>query len=295
MKAWKAESWLLFITFVWGGTFTFTKLGLNDCSPSLYISIRFSIALILALSFLFKYLKNFKKGSIIHGLILGSFFGCGFILQTYGLKFTSIPKSAFITGISVLLTPFVYWLVERKNIVTFQKLGVLIAGIGLYLFTNPRFDNLNIGDVLTLASTFFWAFYITYMDVFTRGKDSKNETAHLVIFQYVAAIPISLISMFLLEMPTLKFNLNTSLFCSLLYNGAIASFLLTLIHTTVQRFTSPVKAALIFGLEPVVASIIALIIFHDILTSIEWLGGTLLISGVLVSETGEKLFKKNLK
>ncbi len=73
MKAWKAELFLFFITFVWGGTFIFTKIGLDDTTPGLYVVIRFSIALLIALLLFGKHLLKINRKILIQGLVLGLF------------------------------------------------------------------------------------------------------------------------------------------------------------------------------------------------------------------------------
>lgn len=293
MKSWKAELWLFFITFIWGGTFLFTKLGLQDCPPSLYIIIRFSMALSLSLIFFGKHLRTLNRKTLIHGLILGLLFGSGFILQTYGLKMTTISKSAFITGLTVCLTPFAYFIVERKKISLWQKIGVIIATIGLWIFTNPQFDNLNIGDVLTVMSTLFWALYITFMDVFTRGKSAFSETVQLVVLQFIAAAPLAALTFFAYDSGNFTINWSSSLVISLIYNGILASFLLTFIHTSIQRYSTPVKAALIFSLEPVIASIVAVVFAAEIFGFRELSGGVILFAGVITSEIGDYFLKRN--
>lgn len=291
MKPWKAELSLLGVTFLWGGTFLFTKLGLDDCTPSTFIILRFIIALTLSLAFFGSKIKGISKETIHQGIILGLLFGAGFVLQTYGLKFTSVSKSAFITGMTVPITPFVFKLVQKTNINFWSKVGVVVATIGLYVFTKPDFDNINPGDVLTLLSTVFWAFYITYMDKFTKGSAVKNKTQQLVILQFVAALVPSIITLLFLELDNFKIILSTNLISALAFNGILASFLVTIIHTSVQRYTNPVKAALIFSLEPIIANALAVIVISEILNLREYLGATLLFSGLLVSEIGPYLQK----
>ncbi|TAL69803.1 MAG: DMT family transporter [Bacteroidetes bacterium] len=292
MKAWKAEMFLLMMTFIWGGTFLFTKIGLQFTSPSLYVIIRYTIALTICLIIFGKNLKLLNKQIFISGIVLGLFLGGGFLLQTLGLKYTTVSKSAFITGVSVVLTPIVFWFIEKRKISYWQISGVIIVTIGLWLFTQPEFDNINLGDFLTLLSTFFWAFYITYMDVFTKGKSDFKETSLIVIFQFVAALPLAIIFFIIFESQNVKLEITDGLLYSLLYNAILASFFLTIIHTSVQRYTTPVKAALIFSLEPVVASYLAYLFMNEIMNTIEFLGAAVLMFGILLSETGEYFYIK---
>jgi len=283
LKTWKAELILLLITVIWGATFLFTKIGLNDCSPSLYIIFRFIIALTISLALFHKNIKIINKEIFRNGVVLGLLFGGGFILQTFGLKYTSVSNSAFITGLSVVLTPFAYFLIERKPIAMWKKIGVAIAGIGLWIFTNPDFNNINLGDALTLISCLFWAFYITYMDVFTRGRSSREETSLLVILQFIAASSVAVTGLLIIDFDSIKLQFTNSLLLSLFFNGVIASFFLTLLHTTFQRYSNPVKAALIFALEPVFASIFAIMFLSEQFDSLHYIGAFVLLVGVIIS------------
>lgn len=295
MKSWSAELLLGVVTIIWGATFSFTKIGLDETSPLFYLFLRFLLAFTILIFIFGKQFFKISKEKFIDGLILGLFFGGGFVLQTLGLKFTSVTKSAFITGMAVVITPFVFWLIIRKPIKFWQKAGVLVAFIGLWLFANPDFDNINIGDILTLLSTIFWGFYITYMDIFTKKVKIFNETIQLVMMQFLVILPLSLLGALIFERNSINLNFSEMLIYSLLFNGIVASIFLTIIHTAVQKYTTPVKAALIFSLEPVFASIIAFIIFQEILSGKEYFGAFILFSGVVLSEAGEflqKLFKK---
>jgi drug/metabolite transporter (DMT)-like permease len=293
-KSWQAELGLLLVTLVWGGTFLFTKVGLEDCPPSLFMAMRFSLALIASLIFFRKYLKKMTIPILKQGSFLGVMFAVGFVFQTYGLQYTKVSSSAFITGMTVVLTPIAYYFVEKKKINFWQIIGVITAYAGLIIFTNPKLGSLNSGDLLTAVSCIFWAIYITYMDVFTRGKEDFSETALLVIGQFLPAIPITLLMYFIFDYGVpVKFT--TSLISGLLYNGIIASFILTVIHTAVQRFTTPVKAALIFSLEPVFASIFAIMFIGEILKGNELSGGVILMFGVLISELAPMLFTKKIE
>lgn len=287
-----AEMMLLFMTGIWGATFLFTKIGLENAPPFLYIVFRFLIALSLTLIFFGKSLRGINKKTFKSGMILGLLFSGGFILQTYGLEFTSITKSAFITGLTVVITPFVFKIINRKQKVKlWSKIGVIIASVGLWIFTDPNIDNLNLGDILTLFSTFFWALYINFMDIFTKGNDSFKETSQLVGLQFLFAIPLPLIAFLIFELDGLQVNFNNDLITSLAFNGILASFVLTFIHTTFQRYSTPVKAALIFSLEPVFAAFIAAVFISEILNAYEYFGASLLMLGVLISELGGLLFK----
>ena len=283
------------ITLFWGFTFIFTKIGLDFISGSLFVALRFSLALFLLIIFLGKYLKQFDKESLKAGIVLGSLYAGGFVLQTYGLKFTTVPQSAFITGLAIPMVPFVYWFLEKKSIQFFPKIGVIIATIGLWIFSKPDISSINLGDLLTLISTLFWAFYITYMDIFTRGRNDFKFTVQLVFLQFLIIVLFSTITFFIFDYNNTRFILSSKLLIALAYNGILASFIVTFIHTAYQKFTTPVKAALIFSLDPVIASIASIFIFNISFSFVEIVGALIMVAGVLISEIGKFIFNKDKK
>ena len=292
LTALKAELLLLLITLVWGATFTFTKLGFQDSSVFFYIFIRFCLAFIFTFIFWGRHLFTISKENLKNGMMLGFLFACGFATQTLGLNYTTATKSAFITGMAVVLTPLAYKIVIKRKINLWQQVGIIITFLGLWLFSNPKTDNINIGDLLTLISTFFWAFYLTYMDVFTKDIKTFDKTIQLVFLQFIFAIAAGLIGTLFFDRGQFRFHLTGNLALSLIYNGIIASVFLTIIHTSVQKFTTPIKAALIFSLEPVFAAIIAILALNEMMNHREINGASILLAGVIISELGEYTFDK---
>lgn len=286
MSSWKAELMLLLMTMIWGATFLFTKIGLEATGPYFYLVLRFSIAVLLTLLF-FSNKFDFKNKELLkQGLILGGIFGIGFILQTKGLEYTTIQKSAFITGLTVVITPFTFKIISKKTILLFSKIGVIIAFVGLYIFTEPDFSDINLGDVYTFLSTFCWAIYIPLLDKFTNKNETKNLTINLVFLQLASMLVVVSLGFIIFEFNNFYIDWNYELIQSVLFNGVVASFILMFIHTNFQKHTTPVKAALIFSLEPIFAAVFAFIFLNEYLTEIESLGASILFFGVLTSELG---------
>src|ERR1700722_17575439 len=174
-----AELALVFNTLVWGATFILVKSALGGISPLLFLALRFSLATV-ALGLLFlKPLANRRawKGAGA-GVLVGSFLFLGYLFQTLGLRLTSAPKSAFITGLTSVMVPLLGSLVYRSRPRISEWLGILTATAGLALMTLPEAGLLgarlagtaaiNRGDVLTFCCTIAFAAHIVTLGYFSR-------------------------------------------------------------------------------------------------------------------------------
>ncbi len=64
----------------------------------------------------------------------------------------------------------------------------------------------------------------------------------------------------------------------------LATALAFYVQARAQQYTTANRAALIFSLEPLFAALFAYWLLGDVLTVREWIGGSLILAGILVSE-----------
>jgi drug/metabolite transporter (DMT)-like permease len=100
---------LVLVTVIWGSTFAVIKETIQTVPVPILLAVRFSFAALFLL-----WVKPERK-TLIPGLILGLLSFAGYATQTIGMLTTSASKAAFITGLSVILTPIVgaIWLRQR--------------------------------------------------------------------------------------------------------------------------------------------------------------------------------------
>ena len=105
---------LIGCTFLWGTSFVVLKNAL-DSMPTLWIlAIRFLGAALLMLLFGVKQLSKLDRGYWKGGAVMGVFLAVAYIIQTYGLVYTTPGKNAFLTATYCVLVPFLMWLIEKK-------------------------------------------------------------------------------------------------------------------------------------------------------------------------------------
>lgn len=274
----KAELILLSITFIWGSTFAASKYLLSSISPFLYIGVRFALAaLILSMLYLSR-ARSMTKNSFRKGGILGSLLFAGFVLQTVGLQYTGASKSAFITGMMVVFTPICQLIIERRAPKIGNVIGIVLVTIGLYLLTSPAGSEFNLGDALNLCCAVTFALYIVYLDVFSKGEDH----VHLTLSQFLVCMLLGLGAAPFVE--TMRFVPSAEAIGTLLYLTIFASVIAITVQVRFQKDTTPTRSAVIFSIEPVLAAGFAYVLLGEILGPLGFLGGGLIVLGVLVSE-----------
>lgn len=269
------------MTIIWGSTFVLAKVALVSASPLVYMFLRFSIATVLFLVIFFRNLTNLTKDVIYKGFILGILLFLGFVLQTVGLQYTTASKSAFITGLTVIFTPFLQTVIQNKIPKVGNIIGAVLATYGLYMLTSPTGFNFNFGDILTLLSAVAFSVYIIYIDIY--GK--MHNPIQLTFMQFITNAMICLLAIPLIENPYIK--ISTSFIFVILYLAIMPTVIALYILTKYQRYTTPTRSVIIYTLEPPIAALFAYFILKELLETTAIIGATLILTGVLTSELSE--------
>jgi drug/metabolite transporter (DMT)-like permease len=277
----KAHILLVFITFVWGSTFVLVKNALLDAGPLTFNAVRFgSSAVILAIIFR-RHLANISRETVLAGIGVGCCLCAGYQFQNLGLRLTTPSKSAFLTGMAVVLVPVFLVVFWRRRVNGWTLAGVAAAFLGLYLLAVPGdigLGGINLGDVLTLGCAISFAFQIIVLGRATQ----KHAFAQIVVVEIATCGVVMLLSAPLLEPVRIVWS------ATVLWALAITSLVSTCtgfaIQAWAQQFTPPTHTALIFSLEPVFAWITSYLLLDERLGLRAAAGAGLILAGVLLSE-----------
>jgi len=278
-KTAKADLALIFVTIIWGSTFAIVKKALAQVSPILFITLRFWIATALTVALMPGALRNmsletFRRGSILASLLLG-----GFIFQTVGLRVTTASKSAFITSLSVLLVPILGFVLFGHRPRRQTIAGVALATVGLGLLTLETLElKFGRGDTLTFLCAVVFALHILFIGRYSPISDFRQ----LVILQMAVSAVVGSLAMPMLETPFLVPDVPFTLY--LFITGVLATAFGFYVQNRAQQFTTANRTALIFSLEPLFAALFSYLLLGQTLSPKEWLGGGLVIAGILISE-----------
>lgn len=285
----RAEVYLLLVTIIWGSTFVISKSLLDYASPLAYTALRFFLAAGILIVLYNRRVSLVPLSTYLKGSILGLLLFIGFALQTIGLQYTTASKSAFFTGMLVVLTPIVHFTVQhflkmqKKPLRYGNIIGVICSAIGLFLLTSPEGSSFNIGDAMTLVCAVLFAFYIVYLD-FASVEPDKLQLTYV---QFLVCGFLGLISAWIFE--DIKIELTTDFIASLLYLTIFATVIAMWVQNRFQGDTTPTRAAVIFSIEPVVAAFFAYYLRDEILGMIGIIGAVIIMMGVMLSEFSDEV------
>ena len=278
----KADLALLFNSVIWGSTFILVKSATDFVSPLLFLAIRFSLAA-AALALLFrggrKWRRRATPAMLAAGCLAGIFLFSGYAFQTIGLRLTTAPKSAFLTGLATVMVPLLGALVYRVRPQISEILGVLIATFGMALMTiEGPIDSIGRGDLLTLGGALAFAAHVV-----TLGHYSERIGYEILSVTQVAAAAVSSLALFWwAETPRLHWQ--PVVLWAILITGLFCTALAFTIQAWAQRYTTSTRTALIYALEPVVAWVTSFLVAGEGLSGRAAAGAALILSGVLLVE-----------
>ncbi|MDR3543496.1 MAG: DMT family transporter [Desulfosporosinus sp.] len=273
-----ADFSLLLVTLVWGSTFVVVKWAIQDLPPFPFLAIRFFLAFISLLPFLWFQKTHLSKKSLLIGVALGVFLFSGYAWQTVGLQYTTASNAGFITGLSVVFVPALVTVTTRKLPRPGLLLGILSALVGLALLSLGDRFQLNKGDLMVLVCALSFALHI-----FLVGRYAPQTNATVLASAQILTVSV-LSGIFSLLTPQPAMHFTSTVWLSILITAIPATSLAFFVQTKMQQFTTPTHTALIFSMEPVFSAISAFFLAGEVLTFKGLIGAGLVLGGMLISE-----------
>ena len=294
---------MLFVVAVWGSTFVLIKGALADATPAAFNLVRMTLAFaVLAVAY-HRYWRAIRPWQVASGALVGLCLGAGYQFQTTGLVLTTPSKSAFITGLLVVLVPL-FSLIPgvrppgarppRWN----AFLGAALAFTGIVLLTAPAIvraqgpasamgtlagflpdlTSINLGDLLTLGGSIGFAFHCIVL----------SHVSPRIGFQPLALLQVGFCAIFMaLSLPFIE-HPHISWTPRLALALAIAAVLATAAAFSIQSWAQSVlpstHMALVLTMEPVFAWITSFLVTGERLGLRPACGALLILSGIALTE-----------
>ena len=267
---------LLALAACWGSTFFLIK-DLLDRVPTLdFLAVRFAIASVALLLVAPRALTRLSPVVRKHAAVLGLLYGVAQILQTTGLAHTPASISGFVTGLYVVFTPLLAAAILRTRIPPITWIAVAVATVGLGILALRGFS-VGYGELITLASAVLYALHIVGLGAWSTARDALGMT----ILQVMV---IALVCTMATVHDGIVLPTRTGDWMSVLYMAVIVGALGLLGQTWAQAHLPPTRTAIIMSMEPVFASLFAVWLGGEDVTTRLLLGGSMVLVAMLTVE-----------
>lgn len=280
MKKKQVESdfFLVIVVAIWGSTLPIIKLVLPDIDSLYFIALRFTLAFFFLSLIYRKHFARLNRRAFLRGFILGLSLFVGYISQVIGLKYTTAARSGFITGLAVVIVPFLSHFILKKSPAFSSYLGAALALLGLLFMTGVGRAGIYPGDYLCLLCAISFALQIVLL---SKYLSLGEEPILLTLVQMgVVAVGAGFFSLF----TNSSYHLNLPTIGVLVYTGLLATAFAYLIQSYAQTFIPASRAGLIFAMEPVFGALFSYLILGERMRASAIIGGILIVSGMLVSK-----------
>lgn len=271
---------------IFGLSYLFSKMALNITEPMILLCARFSVTfIVLNILVLTGVMKLNLRGRNLTGPILLGVLQpvLYFILENYGLKYTTTSFTGIVSSISPVFTAILGALIlkERPSRKQWFFICVSIAGVLMVSLKSGDGKNTFLGCACLIAAYFSGSFYSLFVRRLSKRFTPFELTyimfsvgfvffLGLAFFQYRSAT---------ISMLTDAFG-HSQFIVSVLYLGAVASVgAYLLANYSLSKL--PVARSTIFSNISTVVSILAgVIVMHDGFTFVSLLATVLILLGV---------------
>jgi drug/metabolite transporter (DMT)-like permease len=288
---------MLLVVAIWGSTFVVVKGALADATPAAFNLIRMTLAFAVLAVIYHRSWRGIRGRQVAAGALVGFCLALGYQFQTIGLARTTPSKSAFITGLLVVMVPLFSLIpglrppgIRRPRWNAFAGTALAFAGIVLLTVPSaasngsglaallPNFSSINLGDLLTLGCAVGFALHCLAL----------SHISPRIGFQPLALLQIGFCALFMaaslpfIEHPQIHWT--PRLIVALVLAAVLATAAAFSVQTWVQSVLPPTHTALIMTMEPVFAWITSFLFLGERLGLLPGLGALLILSGIVLTE-----------
>ncbi|MEY3560894.1 MAG: hypothetical protein RL068_46 [Actinomycetota bacterium] len=273
---------LLGVCFTWGAAFVLMKDAIEKQPYMDFLAVRFTIAAVAMFLLRPKTSMSFQPGDIKLGLALGVVLAFGYITQTIGLELTTAATSGFLTGLYVVFTPVLAWLIFRKKVSGRLAIAALLSAIGLAVFSGAASTlEFQIGQLWLVACAVLYGLHILLLGKYGHGRNSYR-------FAMVQIAAVAIICWGFALGDGYQPPPTSDVWVAIIFTAVLSTAAAFWVQTWAQTLMDPSRAALIMTSEVVFTALIAIAAGQEPITVAVTVGGALMLGAMLLVEWPSK-------
>jgi drug/metabolite transporter (DMT)-like permease len=270
-----AQIFLLLNALFWGSSYIWSKMLLNFLPPFFILFICATLGLIVTFILFKGQLKKFNKKAILICVLISLVSVASNTFCMLALKRTSGSNTAFIVQLSIVMTPIIMAILERRAPTLKTILLALMAMFGIYLITcSGKGMVINLGDIFALCNAVCFSLFIALQTKFSQVINPIQFTFIQHSTNFVTFLSLALI----FEVSSISFsNAVTPIFLILIGLNALVIIFTSLFQSSAIKYVRPENATIIYAFEPVTTTLLGAILLGERFTGIQSIAGCIII------------------
>ncbi len=228
------------------------------------------------------YYNNYQKLSSanqIRTILSGIFLGVHFLIFFQAVKITTIANATFLGTLAPFFTLIIELIFFKRNYRKIIYLGLIIALVGIILVLINDFDmssKYTLGNIYAILCSLSIAISLLITE---KVRDTAGTLEYTRMLYGIAALTILIIG----SLYTDTFVVNQKIeILGFIFLALVPTILGHNIFIYCLKYTTPTIVGTVPLGEPVIASIIAIFLFNEVVSLETAIGGTLCIYGIFI-------------
>ena len=210
------------------------------------------------------------------------------VLFVWGVKFTTAPNASLAYALTPVFVVFLASIVYRQKVSIKKWIGIVTAIAGAVVVLNERglqvLPEQSLGNVMVLCASISWAAYTFYSKQLIERYGAVQAIALTFFSGMLLYVPLWIVAPVHAPFDVLIGRDSASVWLELFYLGVVTSAIgYGLWYVALSRLQSS-NVAVFNNLQPVLTSILALMLFN-LEPSISYIvGGVLALAGVVITQ-----------
>ncbi|MDD9908128.1 MAG: DMT family transporter [Ahrensia sp.] len=287
-----ANALLLLAGLIWGGGFVAQQTAMDDIGPFLFMACRFGLAALAIIPLVIwetrtsQHHVSLRFRDIGPGMTVGFTFFATMALQQLGILGTSVTNAGMLTGLYVVLTPLLAFVLMRDRIARLVWPCAMLAFGGIWLLGGGGLTRLTWGDWLVAVSAVFAALHVIAMG---RAVKGLRRPALVACVQFVVSASLAFICFGAARLwgtdfePAINAQLLLAAGPEILYASLLAGALAFTIMAFCQQYTSASIAAVLMSSEALFAALGGALFLSERLELLGYVGCAMLLTAIAVT------------
>ena len=288
----RAYIFLSLATFIWGSFFLASKIVVDVVPPTLILNVRYGLgAFVLGIVVLCTKHKRIKAKDMPIVILIGFVqFFLSVWAQIVGINYVTSSLASVISTIApVFMILFaIPVLGERIRIVHVTALAITLTGVLINVGGIEGGSQLK-GILLCLLSALFWALGSVYTRKICEKYNEFPVTFCAMLVAFLCSIPAAAF-----EVNKWDFTVNTltlKVILLLIYNGVFCTAVAIIFWNIGLARIEATACSMFVPIQQIVATVLGVVILHELLDFRFIVGGGLVIAGVVYSMVAGNAFK----